>query len=805
MHLASVLSTLLIVAGAAGAPTDSGYPEATDIFRCIFDEQSDTDFDGWPDGWTRRQGPGFPHYVKIEISDDPKDRTPAPREHRPLRIDLDGGGAVAYTAPIPIRSLFNFVAEGYVQTRGLKHDRAYLSLTLLNRSQQPIETFLSEKIGGSQPWKRLRLGPVSPSTDEARFAVLGLHLQPLGADSDLRGTALFGDLWIGRLPRMVISIQGDRQVLREVKSVGVTCRVSGITGQDAQIHFELLDALGNVIEPTANVRMTFESADAPIDAAAATGASGTPLPIPVKIDEKIDEKKAPPAASSSTKEGDPSKESEPKPPSLIGAATWKPSIPGPGFYRISVSFPGKQGSSYFRQMTLAVISPQRSPSSGEFGWSLPHAEVPLGFPAMAQLLSDAGINWVKCPLWFARDISERRVEDIVGFNERLAMQGIEVVGVLCYPPDEVLRHFEALKPLKAADLFSVQANVWFPSLETVMSRLGTQVRWWQLGADKDNSFVGYSELLPKVLQVRSELNRIGRDVNVGVGWSWRSPWPELPAGQTALRFFSLSATPPLEPEELADFLSGRVTAPPANGQAPMQNTPIARRRNGNGNNSNPAGDPGVPPRLPTSATAGAERPVRKLPEVRRFVLLEPLSRQGHAVGDRAKNLVQQMLAAKTEGAEGIFISDPFHTETGLMNGDGSPGELFLPWRTTAMALAGSESLGSLYLPQGSANHVFTRANDAVMVVWNPKPSTEQIYLGGQARQIDLWGRDLEIASDEIGQTFKTGPLPTFLTGLHKSIALWQVGFTLDRKSIPSVFGARHPLKFEVLKPLRSTG
>ena len=53
----------------------------------------------------------------------------------------------------------------------------------------------------------------------------------------------------------------------------------------------------------------------------------------------------------------------------------------------------------------------------------------------------------------------------------------------------------------------------------------------------------------------------------------------------------------------------------------------------------------------------------------------------------------------------------------------------MPWRTTALALAGTEYLGSLQLPGGSTNHVFARGDDVVMVVWNDEPTEEVMYLG----------------------------------------------------------------------------
>ena len=112
---------------------------------------------------------------------------------------------------------------------------------------------------------------------------------------------------------------------------------------------------------------------------------------------------------------------------------------------------------------------------------------------------------------------------------------------------------------------------------------------------------------------------------------------------------------------------------------------------------------------------------------------------------RVADLVRRMIDAKLQGAEAVFCPEPFSTDRGLMNDDGTPGELLLPWRTTALMLGGAKYLGSLQLPGGSTNHIFLRDGEAVMVVWNDRPTRETLYLGEKVRQVDLWGRSTKPA------------------------------------------------------------
>lgn len=149
------------------------------------------------------------------------------------------------------------------------------------------------------------------------------------------------------------------------------------------------------------------------------------------------------------------------------------------------------------------------------------------------------------------------------------------------------------------------------------------------------------------------------------------------------------------------------------------------------------------------------------------------------------------MAAKIEAADGIFLPNPLSTEHGLMNDDGTPGELLLPWRTTALVLGGSKYLGSIRMPGGSQNHIYTRGGEAVMVVWNEVPTEEVLYLGEEVQQIDIWGRMAR--PEQVGhqQKVNVGVLPTFLTGINEQVCRWRMAVRFEHERMPSVFGTAH--------------
>src|SRR5204863_4855052 len=161
---------------------------------------------------------------------------------------------------------------------------------------------------------------------------------------------------------------------------------------------------------------------------------------------------------------------------------------------------------------------------------------------------------------------------------------------------------------------------------------------------------------------------------------------------------------------------------------------------------------------------------------RRWMQVAPLPRGEYSSEVRVQDLVQRLLMAKMNGAQAVFLPQPFHDEQGIMNVDGSPGELFVPWRTTAMLIGGTEYLGPLQLPGGSTGHVFAKGGAAVMAVWDDKPATERVFLGDEVEQIDVWGRATRPALDkQDGRTLHVLPidtLPTFITGLSEAVARW---------------------------------
>ena len=693
----ALILSVLILAAPGEEATSGHFAEAVEVYRCDFESDSDINFDNWPDGWTRLRGELYPQYLKIGI--DQKPQSQSGQQH--LRIQLDGGAAALYSPHIQISPSYSYVVEAYLRTEQLKQDVAYFSVTFYDAQKQPLETFESRHFRDVPQWEKVVLGPVLPSSAQARTAVVSLHLRPT-AGADLTGAALFDEIWFGRLPRMTLHTNSPHNVYTDANNIAVSCRFSGMSRPNPPLYFELRDLQDNVL-----LRESLQS--------------------------------------SGTFSGDASSKEK----SFTGEAVWRPRIHDYGFYRVRVSMEGlasigndRTGMTLLRESTLVLVPEHEGVAGGEFGWALPQGDHPLSLTVLSSLLEHVGINWVKFPVWYGEKDKDW-ADKLARFAEHLSAAGIEMVGVLDQPPPAVRHQFGEHDRLVVASVF-VEPELWHPVVDPVITRLSLKVRWWQLGADDDVSYVGFLGLENKVREIADYFSRFGQQVHLGLSWRWLHQPPE--SSQPPWGFISYTVDPPFTVDELTAYLNG--------------------------------------PRQETS---------------RRWVVMEPLRRDEYPVETRARDLVARMMAAKIAKAEGIFVPNPFSDEHGLMNRDGTPGELLLPWRTTALMISGSEFIGSIKMPEGSQNYVFARGDEAVMVVWATQPVKEKIYLGDNIQQVDLWNRIRQPQTLEesgfVRQEIEVGTLPTFITGVNLPIAKVRMSFNFDRNEIPSVFGRQQTARY----------
>ena len=337
-------------------------------------------------------------------------------------------------------------------------------------------------------------------------------------------------------------------------------------------------------------------------------------------------------------------ESKERPKGYAGSTKWRPPIKETGYYRVRVSMQTARGTLKDHVISIAVVPPLAHKSRGEFGWSLAGDENPLSFDHLEDLLPRVAVNWVKLPVWYGEDEPERG-DELVEFTEKLAAKDVEVVGVVDRPPADIDFGRVISSDISIADLLTGEdPSTWLPSLDAVLTRLSLRVRWWQLGVDHDTSFSDLHSLEKEIEKLRGYMFRFGQDVSLGIGWPWTkyTTSREIPSWE----FQQFSTSPAFTGKEIETYL---------------------------------------------------QLPKREL--IARWILIDPLDRDNYSLETRTRDLVEQMIAAKIHGAEGIFVAKPFDDMRGIMTDSGTPGELLLPWRTTSALLSGTRYLGQIRLPR----------------------------------------------------------------------------------------------------------
>lgn len=480
------IAAWLIVAATSRAGDDR-YADAVRVFDCDFGENWDENYDRWPDRWTRKEGNDYPHYVSIQTQDDA-----AAKGGRCLTIDLDGAAAAISSPPIRVMSRFGYIFDAQLKNEGLVHSAVVLSLDFLDKSGRVLKSTKAKPVANTRGWQHVRLGEIELNDPAIDRVVIGLQIVR-GAKGDLKGRVSLADVWLARLPRIVVSTNNPCNVYSGLGDVVIRSELSGIREANPEIRFQLLDEVGT---PRDSAHFKLDGKLIVEDAK--------------RSDDVVDGVGEAPAGYEGTLE-------------------WRPKLPDFGFYRVIVKMLSAQVEGRSdedreldsRTIWLAVVPPLPMPRHGEFGWTLPHGDRPLSFQALSRLLPQVGISWVKVPAWFNSNDSHR-ADELIRFVELIGASNIEVVGVIDRPPagSEIANRLG--RDAAIADLLSLDPSAWAPALEPVMSRLSLRVRWWQLGRDTDTSFAGDPGLNKRIDELRTQLFRFGQDVRLGMCWDWDS-------------------------------------------------------------------------------------------------------------------------------------------------------------------------------------------------------------------------------------------------------------------------------------------
>lgn len=687
MILSSFLTCYLAV--LASLPIEGHLVEDTlPILSYSFETKQDLDFDDLPDDWSRRKGPGYPQYVEVSI-----DRNQGRSGQQSLHIGVNGGHATIYSPPEKIDSDHAYVFRGFIKTQKLRHDAALISISFLDHKRQRVQQFVSRPVTGTHKgWVEVALGPMTPKPN-VRFIVIGCHVAH-NNQKDISGDIWFDDLWVGSLPQLDILNNYHRHFVDHSAEIRVSSRISGLNPQNKyRLDLELVDSMDQKVADSSLELMT--------------------NPEDVKG-----------VANSRLLDGNNHTE------------VWRLHPMEYGFYEVRSKLVRDKKSILAKKTSFAVIDLVTPRSQGEFGWTISQENNQLPINELPDIAAQAGINWIKFPLWNVMASEDtQRPSRVAEMLDAFSNRSITPIGLLNHPPKELRSQF-AKDWQGVSGIFTMPASFWSPSLEEVFARYTSLVNYWQLGGDDDKSFIGMRNLNNTLKNVKSQLDLIGRDTHVGIHWDWKTP---LPKNTMPNSFLSINNDQRLSASELRSVL---------------QKTDVS---------------PGASPR---------------------WITITPLPKENYLPEERGIDLAKRMVTAKYMGADGIFADSIFDEQHGLLNQNGSPTLLFLPWRTVALALQGAKYQGAFNMPQKSTNHVFTRDDEAIIFAWNDEPTEEILYLGEDVYATDVWGRRIDLERDPETRRHKlsVGPAPVIVRKCNKQIAYWRLAAQFEKGKSKSEYG-----------------
>lgn len=685
-HLTCYLALL------AGLPLEGNLVnDSMPIVTYSFETKQDRDFDDNPDDWSRRKGPGYPQYIDISI-----DRTMGRTGDQSLHIAVNGGHATIYSPPVKIDADHAYLFRGFIKTQRLKYDAALVSVSFLDHKRQRVQKFLSRPVTGTHSdWAEVAIGPMTPKPN-VRFVVIGCHVAH-NKQKDISGDIWFDDLWIGSLPQLEIFNNYHRHFIDHSAEIRVSSRISGLNPKKKYLlDLELVDSMNRRV---ANSSLELMS---------------SPEEVKKSADNRL----------------------------LDGnnhTEVWRLKPMEYGFYEVRSNLLHDQKSILAEKSTFAVIDLVVPKATGEFGWTISEENSQLPLNKLPDIAAQAGINWIKFPLWNVMSSKNgHKPNQVAEMLDAMSNKGITPIGLLNHPPKEIRSQF-AKDWQGVSGIFTMPVSFWSPSLEEVFARFTSLVNYWQLGGDDDQSFIGMQNLNPTLKKVKSQLDLIGRDTHVGIHWDWKTPLPEKGLVNS---FVSIKNENRLSPSDLAREL---------------QNS-----------------------KLSSSITS-------------RWVTLTPLPRDGYSPEERGVDLAKRMVTAKYMGADGIFASSIFDEQHGLLNKNGSPTLLFLPWRTVALSLQDTKYVGTFNMPNKSTNHVFVRDEEAVVFVWNDEPTEEVIYLGEHTYATDVWGRRIKLDRDPKTrrQVLSVGSSPMIIRKCNKEVAYWRLAAQFEKGKSKSEYGGHN--------------
>lgn len=365
---------------------------------------------------------------------------------RSVRVTTKGGSASLRLEPgvVPVFPGTDYLVSGHVQTRGLKHARAAITVRCLDKANAPIAGSESRsELIATQPGEwRLATAPLPSVSAQAAYVQIDLELlQPeqignseLGPHQvwpqDYTGEAWFDQVAVVQLPRAAISTASPINILQAPERPKVRVGLRDLTGEQLTGYFTVQDA-GGIVR----------------DSRTQPGGGGAAL------------------------------------------WEWEPKLTEYGWYRATLELRTNQrrvGGTYvdFVWLPPRAKGEVRSGDAARFGTIL--LALPEGQRArVVDMLDSLGAGSVTIPVWGPETTAksvDQLCNDLVPVMERLRATDRRVTLSMPRIPDGLASQAR-LDPSNPLALFASDQKLWTPYLVPFLDKYGQSVQRWHVGSD----------------------------------------------------------------------------------------------------------------------------------------------------------------------------------------------------------------------------------------------------------------------------------------------------------------------------------
>ncbi len=689
--------------------------------------------------WLKDQSPWNPHLNLLnhhlaigwslltkQVQKNPAALPPSPADalfDRYLRVDLNGSGALISSPYLAANASHQYRFGCRIRT-DLVYDSARVEFVFGRfvttkidggKEREVLEELAvhsTPKVSGDTAWTTFFLPLVTPPAGTTHLIT---RLIVAGGDDgleDIQGSVGFDDISIEEKPQLEITTDQPRGIYDIGDTVRASASIAGYLPADIdKVQFALYDISSRLIS----------SAVLPIQRAAVKPDGGS---IVNRSRTQVD---------------------------------WE--IPGlqSGYYRMNVALVGGDDFQLNAQTTLAVVQDFGEQGRGLFGWTLESQKEQIDAAEFAQWLSRLGVSWLKYPCWEPDKVARDELQVVFS---KLQDARIQTVGMLNQPPPVHLEKFSESGEIVAAEVFR-DPETWQALLSPIMGQFTQKITLWQLGGERDFSFLGLPRLPEQIKEIVEGLEeRNGQKIDVTLSWPWLEP--SAPIAEASWRATCRSSKPPLSATELDAFLEKSDSE---------------------------------------QAAAGFGGP-------RTWLLIDPLDAKIYDRQTRIRDLVLRMATSRKHRVQAAFVTRPHDPQHGLLRADNRPGEMLLPWRTTSLLLGNLRAVGSMRLRSQADNEVYINAKRAVVLMWADEVTEELAYFGDGARMVDVWGRVTPLQTIKIGgqlmQRVPIGPEPVFLIGCDPAVLAFRMSVELGGDRLDSPLGRKEVMKVAFTNPMRES-